>query len=160
MTNEIMEAYISTLDLAIKKEQDSYAFYKQAMELVKNPGLKDFFAYLVSEEVRHEKILSEFKDRVKTDQDFHQESLRIQDDRDLGLSKYLVIEGLEENSTYQDALILAMKREETAVTLFTDLEAVTPHPDLKKVFSKLKVEEIRHLRSLEERYDEDILTEN
>lgn len=160
MTKEILDMYKHALTVAIEKEQDSYKFYERAKNTVQNPGIKDFFNWLMEEEVRHEDILTNFRDKVLVDEDLHGEELAIAGINDLGIGKYLVLEDIDEDSGYQDALILAMKREEKAVLLFTDLEAATPHPALKELLGKLKEEEIKHLKRLEQKYDEDILTEN
>jgi len=160
MADDIQDMYRRTLTMAIEKEQDSYSFYKKAMGIVKGAGLKEFFSWLVNEEIRHEKILTEFRDKILNEKDFSREELKIEGVHDIGLGKYLVPEDIDEDSAYQDALIIAMKREEKAVALFTDLEAVTPYKELKDLYAKLKEEETKHLKSLEEKYDEEILTDN
>lgn len=80
--------------------------------------------------------------------------------KDYGLSKYLVPQNVKPNMGYQEALIVAMKREESAVELFDYLKTITTDKHLKKTFDELYKWEIEHLRSLEEKYDEDILTDN
>jgi len=160
MTDYILDMYRRTLTVAIKKEQDSYRFYEKAMNIVQNPGIKKFFSWLMEEEVRHESILTEFRDKVLVEKDLGREALAIKGVHEIGLGKYLVSEDIDEDSSYQDALICAMKREEKAVALFTDLEAVTPFTNLKELYAKLREEEVKHLKRLEERYDKDILTEN
>ena len=152
--------YERTLTMAIEKEQDSYGFYRKAMSIVKGSGLKEFFSWLVNEEIRHERILTEFRDKLLKENDLPGLDLRTEGVQELGLGKYLVSEDIDEDSSYQDALIIAMKREEKAVSLFTDLEKVTSYKELKDLYAKLKEEETRHLKSLEERYDEEILTDN
>ena len=80
--------------------------------------------------------------------------------KDYGLSKYLLPQNVKPNMGYQEALIVAMKREEKAVELFDYLKSITTDKDLKNTFNTLYKWEIEHLRTLEEKYDEDILTEN
>jgi rubrerythrin len=160
MSNEILDMYKRALTIAIEKEQDSYKFYEKAMNTVQNPGIKGFFKWLMEEEIRHEDILTNFRDKVLVEEELQSQDLAIKGINDLGIGKYLVPEDIDEDSGYQDALILAMKREEKAVLLFTDLEAATPHTQLKELLGKLKEEEVRHLKRLEQKYDEDILTEN
>ena len=160
MADDILDMYRHTLTMAIEKEQDSYRFYKKAMSIVKGTGLKEFFSWLVNEEIRHERILTEFRDKVLNEKDFSKEELKIEGVHDISLGKYLVSEDIDEDSGYQDALIIAMKREEKAVALFTDLKAMTTYKELGDLYSKLKEEETKHLKSLEEKYDEEILTDN
>jgi len=160
MSKDILDSYKHTLNIAIGKEQEAYGFYEKAKNMVQSAGLKGFFSWLMDEEIRHEKILTDFREKIEKDESLHNEELKIVGVQDLGLGKYLVAEDMDEDSTYQDALILAMKREEKAVALFTDLEAITPLKELKKLYGKLREEEVKHLKTLEERYDEEILTEN
>ena len=80
--------------------------------------------------------------------------------KDYGLSKYLLPQNVTPKMGYQEALIVAMKREEKAVELFDYLRSVTVDKDLKSTLDSLYKWEIEHLRILEEKYDEDILTEN
>ena len=61
---------------------------------------------------------------------------------------------------YQDALILAMKREKAAFRLYTDLAAATDDADLKSTFEALAQEEARHKLKIEIEYDDRILQDN
>ena len=80
--------------------------------------------------------------------------------KDYGISKYLTPQNVKPTMGYQEALIVAMKREEKAVELFDYLKTITTDKDLKKTFEELYNWEIEHLKILEEKYDQDILTEN
>ncbi|MCK5733915.1 MAG: rubrerythrin, partial [Candidatus Latescibacteria bacterium] len=62
--------------------------------------------------------------------------------------------------SYQDALILAMKREEEAHQLYSDMGAWTNDPELEKMFAMLAQEEAKHKLRLETEYDEYVLAEN
>ena len=62
--------------------------------------------------------------------------------------------------SYQDALILAMKKEKSAFKLYSDLAGIAPNSDLKNVFLALAQEEAKHKLRFEIEYDDNILKEN
>ena len=80
---------------------------------------------------------------------------------DLKIGDYLVA---EEEPTgrmdYQDALILAMKKEKKAFQLYSDLAASTDDGGLQELFLGLAQEEAKHKLRFEIEYDEHILREN
>ncbi len=80
--------------------------------------------------------------------------------KDYGLSKYLLPQKVKPTMGYQEALIVAMKREEKACELFDYLKDIVSDKKLKQTFDTLYKWEVQHLKTLEEKYDEDILTEN
>ena len=58
---------------------------------------------------------------------------------------------------YQDALILAMKREEAAFSLYTHLSKLAADKELKRIFTALAQEEAKHKLHFETRYKERFL---
>jgi rubrerythrin len=62
--------------------------------------------------------------------------------------------------TYQDALILAMKKEKAAFRMYSALADKATDPDLKTLFYRLAMEESKHKLRFELEYDEYILKEN
>jgi rubrerythrin len=62
--------------------------------------------------------------------------------------------------TYQNALILAMKKEKAAFQLYTDLASQTDDAEVKQIFEGLAQEEAKHKLRFEVEYDDMILTEN
>ena len=62
--------------------------------------------------------------------------------------------------TYQDALILAMKKEKYAFKLYTNLADYAKAENLKNIFLMLAQEEAKHKLRFEIEYDEFVLKEN
>ena len=60
---------------------------------------------------------------------------------------------------YQEALILAMKKEKASFRLYNDLAATTDDADLRSLLLGLAQEEAKHKLRLEVEYDEHFLTE-
>jgi rubrerythrin len=59
---------LDALKVALEMEKNAYEFYKKAMGLVKYPGTREMFKFLMDEEVRHQQILEE-----EINKDFYQE---------------------------------------------------------------------------------------
>jgi rubrerythrin len=62
--------------------------------------------------------------------------------------------------SYEDALVLAMKREKSAFKLYLTLSERAPNDQLKEIFQSLAMEEARHKLRFELEYDEFVLREN
>jgi len=155
-----IRSYVNSLDIAIEKERDSYTFYEKASETVTNMGVREFFKELKEEEIRHERILTDYRDRITAENRIDPADLSIRNVRDLGISRTLLSLDMDGDTGIQDALIIAMKREEKAVELFHNLSVTTPDAGLKALFEKLREEEIKHLKRIETMYDDVIYAEN
>ncbi len=66
----------------------------------------------------------------------------------------------EPEMNYQEALILAMKKEKKAFQLYMDLHEAADNENAKNIFIILAQEEAKHKLRLEIEYDEYILKED
>jgi rubrerythrin len=139
------------LDFAIAKEKESETFYKEWSQKAKSPSVKGLFAGLAGVEHGHMEILSRITPEEMT-------SSRTADAQDLQLSDLLIDIVASPELTLQEAMILAMKREESAVKLYSRLAEM--NGEAKSLFEALAKEEGRHKSKLEIEYDDNILTEN
>ena len=139
------------LDFAIAKEMESEAFYKQWSQLVKDPAVKGLFAELAGVEHGHMEMLSQITpDEIVAGGD----SSTVK----LNLSELLVDVIASPDLNLQEALIVAMKREQGAVKLYSRLAEF--NGEARPLFESLVREEERHKTRLEAEYDDHILTEN
>lgn len=79
---------------------------------------------------------------------------------DLKISDYVVNVKPTPEMTYEEALIVAMKKEKAAFKLYTNLAAKAPNENLKDVFLSLATEESKHKLRFEVEYDDYVLREN
>ena len=79
---------------------------------------------------------------------------------DLKIADYVVDTELSTDMDYQQALIVAMKREKAAFSLYTNLSGIVDDPKLSAVFQALAQEEAKHKLRFEIEYDQNILSEN
>ncbi len=141
------------LDFAIQGEQEAHDFYMDLADRVERPAMKKLLIQFAREEAGHKKKLEGIKKGSR--------SFPYADDVvDLKIADYLVDIEATGDLTYQEALILAMKREKAAFRLYTDLAGLTSDKDLKIVFQSLAQEEAKHKLRFELEYDDKVLGEN
>jgi rubrerythrin len=142
------------LDFAINSEEEAEKFYSDLAAKVETPGMKEVFLSFAKEENGHKTKLMAIKsgklDKLSA-------SMRIVE---LKHADYLVDVEPSSGMSYQEALIVAMKREKAAYKLYMDLMAKVDDADLKATFEALAIEEAKHKMRFEVEYDERILVEN
>jgi rubrerythrin len=141
------------LDFAINAEQEAVNFYTRIAELSKNDQMKKVFLEFAQEEMKHKTRLIQ----IRENQSFELSGEKV---KDLKISDYLVDVKPSPDMTYQDALILAMKKEKNAFRLYMRLSDEATVPELKSLFLSLAQEESKHKLRFELEYDEFILREN
>lgn len=139
------------INFAIDKEIKAMEFYQQCADRAKNPGIKKFFEEMVQEEQRHRDLL---KDLNPVDLG----NIKLPEVENLKISDYLIEVKFHEGLTYQEALTLAMKKEEKAHAFYAAWQDKCMHEKTAKVFEMLAKEELKHKRKIEVIYDEEILT--
>jgi rubrerythrin len=139
-------------NFAIDKEREAIAFYEGLAGKVENPVVKDAVFKMADEERKHEKMLMNIN--LKKVQFVKQPS-----QEDIKLSNYLVDTPPTKEMSYPDLLVIAMKREEAAYGLYSELELRAGDDATRKVFTLLKGEELKHKTKLEREYEEGVLRE-
>ena len=138
------------VDFAIEKEEKAMEFYRKCAERANNPGIREFFREMVAEEQSH-------RDMLRNLDSLNLDEVKLKQVENLKISDYLVDADFSENITYQDALIVAMKKEEKALAFYTGWKNKCVSEKASKLFQVLANEEEKHKRKLEKLYDEEIL---
>lgn len=141
------------LDFAIGLEQDAVDFYKELATNAVSQDMAQVFEQFAREEIGHKARLKEVKEKGL----YEMEPAALYD---MHISDYLVSVRPSPQMSYQDALILAMKREKAAFKLYMSLSERAGDPDMKSLFLSLAIEESKHKLRFELEYDEYILREN
>ncbi len=139
------------LDYAIAREQDAHDFYVGLANKVTT--MRETFTAFAKEEAGHKAKL----EAIKAGKRFAPTDKKI---LDLKIADYVVDVEAREDMDYQDALILAMKREKAAFRLYSDIAAATTDKDLTDSFLALAQEEAKHKLRFEIEYDNVVTTEN
>ncbi len=147
------KTFEQVIEFAIQREEDAIKAYGDMVEMAETPGLKTLLAELQNEERNHKKLLQDMTEE-------RAESLRVKDVIDLKISDYLVEEQPSADMNFQDLLILAAKKEQKAVELYSSLAQQAGQEDIKKLFEFLVMQEKSHKLKLEKEYEIRVLDEN
>ena len=141
------------LAFAIQSEEDAANGYRMASEMVRRSNVKEMLLKMAKQEEGHKIKLQ----GITIEKLERTEVRRVPD---LKIADYADNIEITRDTDYQDLLTVAMKREEKAHNLYTTLASNTDEPELKKLFQVLAQEEAKHKLSLEQEYDEHVLTDN
>ncbi len=150
MTNSGMSAEMrEAIKDSIQKEQQSYDFYSDAATKVKTRNLKELFTELAEEELGHrtflESVLKQesFSSPIKAQKtDFRLAEEAIEEKPDLTT-----------DMPFDDAIALAIKREEEAMALYQDLaDMIVDNKEMQDMFINLRNMEQAHKTRLESIY--------
>lgn len=142
------------LDFAINEEQMAADFYTELATKMKHQEMKDTFEQYALEELGHRTKL----EAIKRGKQYKVSEEKV---ADLKIADYLIDVDTEKTDiSYQEALIIAMKKEKAAFRLYNDLASAAKDEPSKKLFLLLAQEEAKHKLRFEIEYDSNILTEN
>lgn len=141
------------LDFAIGQEEESAQFYTDLAGRVERPWMSEIFRQFSREEEGHKKKLLE----IKAGKRLLAEEGKV---LDLKIGDYLVDAKPSADMDYQQALVLAMKKEKKAFLMYTNLADATDDQNLKLAFQALAQEEAKHKLRFEIEYDDHVMTEN
>jgi len=141
------------LNYAIDQEQQAADFYANLAGRAEKAGMKDILLEFAAEEKRH-------KERLLAVKSGEHELTPEQEVLDLKISDYLVEVDATDDISFQDALIVAMKRERAAYELYSDMAEKVPESNLREVFVGLAREEAKHKLFFESEYDERVMMDN
>ncbi|MEW6267522.1 MAG: ferritin family protein [Thermodesulfobacteriota bacterium] len=141
------------LDFAIKGEETANAFYRRLADQAALPWMSDLFLDFAKEELGHKARLQ----AVKLGGRLKPAAEKVQD---LKIAEYTADVDESSVTNFQDALVLAMKKEKKAFKLYTDLAEATDNADLRQTFLALAQEEAKHKLRIEIAYDEEVLKDN
>lgn len=141
------------LDFAIGQEEQAAQFYTELAGRMDRPWMSKIFKDFAQEEMGHKRKLL----NVKAGKKLAPVEGKI---LDLKIGDYLVDVEPKPDMDYQQALILAMKKEKKAFKMYTDLAAAADDENLQNLFSGLAQEEAKHKLRFEVEYDDFVMTEN
>lgn len=152
---DIMEfnSLVEVLEFAIQKEEEAATFYTGLAQSMDQPHMAKIFEEFADEEREHKrKILT-----VMTGRPGWVPQARI---ADLKISDTVADVVPSPDMGYQQALIVAMKEEKAAYTLYMELSSAAEDGAMKDLFYLLAQEEARHRLRFEIEYEEQFSGEN
>jgi rubrerythrin len=147
------KAIEDVLDFAIDSEEEAVQFYTGLAKRAEKSWMREIFEGFAREEQGHKAKLT----AIKEGRGEMPAPAKVQD---LKIGDYLVEQKPDAELDYQQALILAMKKEKAAFRLYSDLAEIAPNEKLRQTFLALAQEEAKHKLRFEVEYDDNILKEN
>jgi len=145
------EKFNEVIDFAINGEKEAIKFYQDLQEKVKFQAQIEMLKEFEDMEKGHVVILENIRNKGFKE-------IEIKEVTDLHIGDYIVGVEPSENMNYQDILIIAMKKEEKANKLYTEM--ANNFPGTERLFRRLAAEEAEHKLKFEKLYDDEILKEN
>lgn len=144
------------LDFAIAREEEAAQFYTDLASKMDREWMQKVFRDFAKEEQGHKaKLLGVKAGKIPL--------LTQAQVMDLKIGDYLVKIDADRQAAdldYQQALIVAMKKEKAAFKLYTDLANQTSEPEFVALFQSLAQEEAKHKLRFELEYDDLFLANN
>jgi rubrerythrin len=147
------ESVDDILDFAIEREQEAADFYQSSADHASSDWMKKIFQQYAKEELGHKAKLMNVKKGKKA----LSASGKV---RDMKIADYLVPVEFGGEMSYQQILVLAMKREKVAFKLYSELAERVDEVPIRDLFLGLAEEEAKHKLRFELEYDEVILKDN
>ena len=147
------EKFNEVINFAIAGEKEAIKFYQELQGKVKFQAQIEMLKEFEDMEKGHILILENIRNKGF-------KKIEIKEVTDLHISDYIVDVGPSEDMNYQDILIIAMKKEEKANKLYTEMANNFPGTELEQLFRRLAAEEAEHKLKFEKLYDNEILKEN
>jgi rubrerythrin len=141
------------LDFAIGQEEQAAKFYTDLSNRMDRPWMSEIFKQFAQEELGHKKKLQD----IKAGKRLMPAQSKV---LDLKIGDYLVEPDPAGELDYQQALMVAMKKEKKAFKMYTDLAAATDDENISAIFLSLAQEEAKHKLRFEIEYDDYVMTEN
>ncbi|MFH2092253.1 MAG: ferritin family protein [Pseudomonadota bacterium] len=137
------------LKFAVDREKEAVEFYSTLAKEATRASIKATFEDFSKEEEKHVSLLSNISGNKEKIDTYEFKTIP-----DLKISDYMVEIEYKEGMPMPEILKIAMKKEEKAVKLYSDMADQTDHEGAKKVFHILVQEESKHKLALESMYDD------
>jgi len=147
------ESLGAILKLAAAKEAAAQEFYRKLKEKVRNRSVQQLIDDMIAEEEKHRQVL----ERTSPDDVLAGTTAPVED---FGISEYLEEPEEKADMSVQEILVVAMKREERSVAMYTLFAEKFSSEKYRSLFLTMANEEKKHKATLEKVYDDKIYQEN
>ena len=137
------------LNMAIQVKADAYEYYSTAAKTVKNHSAKELRKVLANIELKHKEKLEKF-DLNEVEEEHH----TVKATHDFHIEKYLLDKEITPDSTAQDIMVHAMKREQKSCAFYNTMLKFATSIPVKNLFEELAAEELEYKVKIETEYDD------
>ncbi len=147
------EKFNEIIDFAVEREKEAVEFYADLQGKALFEAQKEMLKELEDMEKGHVIMLENIRGKGFS-------NIKEKEVVDLKISDYIVAVEPLPSMTYQDILIIAMKREEASTNLYKAMASRFTGTEAEKLFTRLAAEESDHKLRFEKLYDTEILKDN
>ena len=137
------------LTFAIRREHDARELYLMFRNMVKDPGAKALLEDLANQESGHQKLLENALKKGNVEHLGGKKEVK-----DLHLGDYMVTDDIGPDSSPQNVMLFAIKKEQEAHDMYQMLLGNYEETKLEELFSGLARAELHHKEILEREYEE------
>ncbi len=133
------------INLAIKREEQSYAFYNLLAGKVEDKTVKETLEWMADQELKHKEFLINYKDGK-----FGGQSLRMAEFVDYKIAEHMDVP--EEIDKDTDVYLIASHREKSAHDFYMEFAKLHEDGELKEMILRIASEEMKHKEKVEYLY--------
>jgi rubrerythrin len=137
------------LTFAIRREHDARELYLMFRDRVKDAGAKTLLEDLANQELGHKNLLENVLKGGMIERIGGEKKVA-----DLHISDYIIAEDIDSDSSPQDVILFAIKKEQETYNIYHILQGNYEKSELGELFSRLAKEELNHKETLEREYEE------
>jgi rubrerythrin len=135
------------IDVAIKREEEAYDFYKDILGRVNEDHVKETIEEIAEEEKKHKAFLVKYRDEQWTPKD-----LKMTDVTYYKIAEYQEEPEIKNDMKSEQVYLVASHRELRSHKFYTELAEFHPEGEVKELLLKMANEELRHKEKLEYLY--------
>ena len=135
------------VDLAIKREEEAYAFYMDIHDKVQDAGVRDTVEFIANEEKKHKAFLVSYREG-----NYGSDALRMVEVVDYKVAEYLEEPEIDKAASSEDVYLIASHREARSHLFYTELANMHTASELKTMLLKMANEELKHKEKMEYLY--------
>ncbi|MDA3884048.1 MAG: ferritin family protein [Candidatus Delongbacteria bacterium] len=147
------EKFNEIIDFAVEAEKEAVEFYSDLQTKTKFTAIKDMLKEFENFERGHIVQLENIRKEGLV-------NLVEKEIHDLTLSDYLVEIEPTDDMSFEDIILIAMKREEAAKNLYQTFAAKMAGTEVEKLLLRLAADESEHKLKFEKIYDDKVLRDN
>jgi rubrerythrin len=141
------KTFAAIIDMAIKREEEAFAFYQALLGKVEDKTAKETLQFLSNEERKHKEFLEKYRKGG-----FVLEGLRMTDVVDYKIAEFLAAPDLNKNMESKDVYLVAAHRELNSYLFYKSLAELHPPGDARNILLRIANEEKKHKELVEYLY--------
>lgn len=156
-TNTLDNPIRAILRTAIQRETEAHALYSQAAQMIKAAHVRELLGELAAQELGHRNRLEAL---LRGDVFRVISRAQARQVKDYKITDHLIETPLAPDSSLQEILIVAGKREKGSHDLYAALGRISEDADTRELFEFLASEELTHKQRVETLYEQLVYPDN